>query len=47
VKEIDTLMKRGEANLSPKELEGLRILAEAAEDYEDNNEPLPVPFTRL
>ncbi len=43
MKEIDTLMKRGEENLGPKELERLRILAEAAEDYEDTNEPLPVP----
>jgi len=43
MKEIDTLMKRGEENLSPKELERLRTLAEAAEDYEDTNEPLPVP----
>ena len=43
MKEIDTLMKRGEENLDPKEMERLRILAEAAEDYEDTNEPLPVP----
>ena len=43
MKEIETLMKKGEENLSPKELERLRILAEAAEDYEDTHEPLPVP----
>jgi len=43
MKEIDTLMKKGEKNLDPKEMERLRILAEAAEGYEDTNEPLPVP----
>jgi HTH-type transcriptional regulator/antitoxin HigA len=43
--EIDTLMKRGESNLSKKELDRLRILAEAAELYEDTHEPLPVPTT--
>ncbi|HLG40476.1 MAG TPA: hypothetical protein VI461_12440 [Chitinophagaceae bacterium] len=43
LKEIDTLMKKGEDNLSQKELERLRILAEAAENYEDTHEPLPVP----
>jgi HTH-type transcriptional regulator/antitoxin HigA len=43
IREIDTLMKKGEENLSQKEIERLRILAEAAENYEDANEPLPVP----
>jgi antitoxin component HigA of HigAB toxin-antitoxin module len=43
VKEIDALMKKGEENLSQKEAERLRILAEAAENYEDTHEPLPIP----
>src|SRR4030095_929883 len=43
MKEIDALMKKGEENLSQKELERLRILADAAENYEDTHEPLPVP----
>lgn len=41
--EIDTLMKRGEANLNSKELIRLRSLAEAAEMYEDIHDPLPLP----
>lgn len=43
MKEVDVLAKKGEENLSTKELERLRILAEAAENYEDIHEPLPVP----
>ena len=43
MKEIDALMKKGEENLSEKELDRLRILSEAAEDYEDIHEPLPIP----
>jgi len=43
MKEIDSLMKKGEENLSQKELDRLRILAEAAEYYEDTHEPLPIP----
>lgn len=43
MKEIDALMKRGESNLSKKELDRLRNLAEAAELYEDTNDPLPLP----
>lgn len=43
MKEIHTLMKKGEENLSQKELERLGVLAEAAENYEDTQEPLPVP----
>ena len=43
MKEIEALMKKGEENLSKKELERLRILAEAAENYEDTHEPLPIP----
>lgn len=41
--EIDTLMKRGEKNLSEKELARLQILTEAAEVYEDTHDPLPIP----
>ena len=44
MKEIDSLMKKGEENLSQKELDRLRILAEAAEYYEDTHEPLPIPL---
>jgi len=43
MKEIDTLMKKGEKNLSEPELVRLSTLAEAAEDYEDRFEPLPIP----
>jgi HTH-type transcriptional regulator / antitoxin HigA len=43
MKEINALMKKGEENLSRKELERLLILSEAAEDYEDTHEPLPIP----
>ncbi len=43
MREIDSLMKRGEANLTTKELNRLRSLAEAAERYEDTYEPLPLP----
>jgi HTH-type transcriptional regulator / antitoxin HigA len=43
MKEIDVLAKKGEENLTSKELERLRILAEAAENYEDIHDPLPVP----
>jgi len=43
MQEIDQLMKRGEANLSPAELKRLKIMAEAAEMYEDAHDPLPLP----
>lgn len=43
MQEIDQLMKRGEANLSPAEVKRLRIMAEAAEIYEDAHDPLPLP----
>ena len=43
MKEIDALMRKGEENLSEKELERLRVLSEAAEDYEDVHDPLPIP----
>jgi HTH-type transcriptional regulator / antitoxin HigA len=41
--EIDNLMKRGEANLSSNELSRLSNLAKAAEQYEFQHEPLPMP----
>lgn len=43
MREIDSLMKHGEKNLSQKELQRLRSLAEAAERYEDAHDPLPLP----
>jgi HTH-type transcriptional regulator/antitoxin HigA len=43
MKEIDALMKKGEENLTQKELVRLRVLSEAAENYEDIHEPLPIP----
>lgn len=43
MKEIDSLMKKGEKNLSEKELLRLRKLSVAAEEYEDTNDPLPLP----
>ena len=43
MKEIDVLMRKGEDNLSEPELDRLRILSVAAEDYEDAHDPLPLP----
>ena len=43
MKEIDVLMKKGEANLSAMEIKKLKALATAAETYEDTFQPLPVP----
>jgi HTH-type transcriptional regulator/antitoxin HigA len=43
LQEVDALMKRGENNLSTRELERLSILASAAEQYEDTHNPLPLP----
>ena len=43
MREIAALMKRGEENLSQKELDRLRSLAKAAERYEDTHDPLPLP----
>src|ERR1700744_1346269 len=43
MEEIDTLMKKGEENLTSGELERLLILTDAAENYEDEFEPLPIP----
>lgn len=41
--EIDLLMKKGEDNLTAKEMDRLRTLSEAAENYEDTHDPLPLP----
>ena len=43
MKEINSLMKKGEDHLSQSELNRLQALAEAAEAYEDIHDPLPVP----
>jgi HTH-type transcriptional regulator/antitoxin HigA len=43
MKEIDVLMKKGEANLSAMEIKKLKALAMAAETYGDTFQPLPVP----
>jgi HTH-type transcriptional regulator / antitoxin HigA len=43
MKEIDVLMKKGEDKLTEKELERLRVLADAAEAYENKHDPLPLP----
>ncbi len=40
---IGLLMAKGETNLSAAELKRLKGLAEAAENYEDTHDPLPVP----
>jgi HTH-type transcriptional regulator/antitoxin HigA len=41
--EIDTLMRKGEANLSEAEKKRLGALADAAERFEDTTHPLPLP----
>lgn len=43
MKEIDILMKKGEAKLTPAQLKKIKVLAEAAEKYEDDYYPLPMP----
>lgn len=43
MQEINILMKKGEDNLSEKQLARLRNLAVAAEQYEDSSDPLPLP----
>lgn len=43
MEEIDLLMKKGEGNLTSQELERLLILTDAAENYEDEFEPLQIP----
>ncbi|HTN06071.1 helix-turn-helix domain-containing protein [Agriterribacter sp.] len=45
MKKIDALMKRGEANLTDKEAEELRILALAAQAYEKSIYTIPAPKT--
>ena len=45
MKEIDGLMKKGEKKLNAAELNRLRILAGAAEIFEDDKDPLPLPST--
>jgi len=48
MKEINALMKKGEENLSQKELDRLRILSEAAENYEDTHKQLScLPLCRV
>ena len=43
MKTIDELMRKGEKNLTAKELKTLEELTIAAEVYEDTFEPLPTP----
>lgn len=43
MKSIDTIMRKGEKNLSAKELLKLRSMAETAEEYEDFYMPLQEP----
>ncbi|REA57794.1 transcriptional regulator [Dyadobacter luteus] len=43
MKEILTLMNKGEGNLSENETNKLRQMAIAAEEYEDLHYPLPMP----
>ncbi len=45
MKNILTLMNKGEGNLSPAEVQKLKTLAIAAEKYEDTHYPLPMPKT--
>lgn len=40
---INTIMRKGEKNLSVKELAQLKAMAEAAENFEDFHFPLPEP----
>ena len=41
LKEVDLLMKKGESKLKPPELQKLRTIAEAVEEYEETYLPLP------
>ena len=41
IEEIDKLMKKGEQSLSVSDSKRLKVLAIAAESYEDTYEPLP------
>jgi HTH-type transcriptional regulator/antitoxin HigA len=45
MKKIDAFMKKGEANLTDKETEALRILALAAQAYEKSIYTIPAPKT--
>lgn len=45
MKEILTLMNKGEGNLSEQEVNKLRTMALSAEKYEDTHYPLPMPKT--
>ena len=45
MKEILTLMNKGEGNLSEEEVNKLRNMALSAEKYEDTHYPLPMPKT--
>jgi len=45
MKKIDALMKKGEANLTDKQAEELRVLALAAQVYEKNIYTIPAPKT--
>jgi HTH-type transcriptional regulator/antitoxin HigA len=45
MKKIDAFMKKGEANLSDKEAEELRILALTAQAYEKSIYTIPAPKT--
>ena len=45
MKEILTLMNKGEGNLSEEEVNKLRTMALSAEKYEDTHYPFPMPKT--
>ncbi|HXR84705.1 MAG TPA: helix-turn-helix domain-containing protein [Hanamia sp.] len=45
MEEILALMNKGEGNLTPSEITKLRDMATAAEEFEDNFYPLPMPDT--
>jgi len=45
MKDILTLMNKGEGNLSPTEVQKLKTMSLAAEKYEDKHYPLPMPKT--
>lgn len=45
MQEIDSLMKKGENNLTALEIKSLRAMAVAAEEFEDKYYPLPMPKT--
>ena len=45
MKDILTLMNKGEGNLPPTEVQKLKTMSLAAEKYEDKHYPLPMPKT--